>query len=264
MRKILMLAATGALSVTLVACGGTAPSTGETGADPAATAVTGETSVTGGETGGEAGGGTAGETATMDTGSMADETAMTTDDMADETAMTTDDMADETTTTTDGMADETATTTSGSATSSTGDASGSAASEMDPLAALEADGRFTTLVTAIRAAGLEQQLSQLPAFTLFAPTDEAFLALPANQLQDLLANPQQLADILLFHIADEKLLASEVTAATSVETLAGEPLSISASGGNVLLNSSAEVVDTDMEVGNGVIHVIDQVLIPSS
>jgi uncharacterized surface protein with fasciclin (FAS1) repeats len=248
-----MLAATGALSVTLVACGGTAPSTGETGADPAATAVTGETSVTGGETGGEAGGGTAGETATMDTGSMADETAMTTDDMADET-----------TTTTDGMADETATTTSGSATSSTGDASGSAASEMDPLAALEADGRFTTLVTAIRAAGLEQQLSQLPAFTLFAPTDEAFLALPANQLQDLLANPQQLADILLFHIADEKLLASEVTAATSVETLAGEPLSISASGGNVLLNSSAEVVDTDMEVGNGVIHVIDQVLIPSS
>lgn len=253
MRKILMLAATGALSVTLVACGGTAPSTGETGADPAATAVTGETSVTGGETGGEAGGGTAGETATMDTGSMADETAMTTDDMADET-----------TTTTDGMADETATTTSGSATSSTGDASGSAASEMDPLAALEADGRFTTLVTAIRAAGLEQQLSQLPAFTLFAPTDEAFLALPANQLQDLLANPQQLADILLFHIADEKLLASEVTAATSVETLAGEPLSISASGGNVLLNSSAEVVDTDMEVGNGVIHVIDQVLIPSS
>jgi transforming growth factor-beta-induced protein len=276
-RRLTMLALSGAFSLALAACGGAAPSTGDTTGgttDPLATTTTGDTasdatSVTGSESG-SASGGTSSESTTTTGGASDSAATTTTDGMSESTATTTTGGASDSaaTTTTDGMSESTATTTTGGASdgaaTTTTEGSGASDSASDPLAALEADGRFTTLVTAIRTTGLDQQLNQLPEFTLFAPTDEAFLALPQDQLQGLLNNPQQLSDILLFHVADQKLMASEVTSGASVETLAGQPLTVSGSGSSLMLNSNAMLIDTDIEVGNGVVHVIDQVLVPGA
>jgi len=127
-----------------------------------------------------------------------------------------------------------------------------------------ADGRFTTLVAALQAADLVETLSGEGPFTVFAPTDEAFAALPAGTVEDLLLpeNKQQLTDILLYHVVSGKVMAADVTALTSATTVLGEAITIKVQDGKVFLNDTVEVIITDIEAPNGVIHVIDAVLLP--
>jgi transforming growth factor-beta-induced protein len=128
-----------------------------------------------------------------------------------------------------------------------------------------ADGRFTTLVTALDAAGLVETLSGEGSFTVFAPTDDAFAALPAGTLESLLEDPQgALTNILLYHVVGDKVMAADVVGLTSATTLSGEDIAISLDGDQVMLNGSATVIITDIEAANGVIHVIDAVLLPAN
>lgn len=127
-----------------------------------------------------------------------------------------------------------------------------------------ADGRFTTLVAAVEAAGLVETLSGEGPFTVFAPTDDAFAALPAGTVESLLLpeNKQQLTDILLYHVVSGKFMAADVVNLTSATTVLGKDLTITVKDGKVFLNDTVEVIITDVEASNGVIHVIDAVLLP--
>ncbi|MGD8603464.1 MAG: fasciclin domain-containing protein [Anaerolineales bacterium] len=125
------------------------------------------------------------------------------------------------------------------------------------------DGRFTTLVTALEAAGLVDALKAEGPLTVFAPTDEAFAALPEGTLGALLADIPALTDILLYHVVDGKVMSGQVVTLSEAETLLGEPVSIRVEDGNVFINDS-QVVLADIEASNGVIHVIDAVLLPPS
>jgi uncharacterized surface protein with fasciclin (FAS1) repeats len=125
-----------------------------------------------------------------------------------------------------------------------------------------ADGRFTTLATALTEAGLIDTLKGSGPFTVFAPTDEAFAALPAGALDSLLADKEALTNVLLYHVASGKVMAADIVNMTSVDTLAGLPVSVKVENGNVFLNDNAQVIITDIETSNGVIHVIDTVLLP--
>lgn len=132
-----------------------------------------------------------------------------------------------------------------------------------------ADGRFTTLVAAVQAAGLVETLSGEGPFTVFAPTDDAFAALPAGTLDSLLLpeNKQQLTDILLYHVVPGKVMAADVAGLDGKmadTALAGKQIAIKVDMGNVYLNESVKVIITDIEASNGVIHVIDVVLLPAS
>lgn len=128
-----------------------------------------------------------------------------------------------------------------------------------------ADGRFTTLVAAVQAAGLVETLAGEGPFTVFAPTDDAFAKLPAGTLEELLKpeNKQQLTDILLYHVVPGKVMAADVVNLSEAETALGEKVSIRVEGGNVFINE-AQVIITDIEAANGVIHVIDAVILPPS
>lgn len=126
-----------------------------------------------------------------------------------------------------------------------------------------ADGRFTTLAAALTAADLVETLKGAGPFTVFAPTDEAFAKLPAGTLDTLLLpeNKQALTDILTYHVAAAALPAEEVTKQVLVDTVSGIPLQVKVDGGKVFINS-AEVVIADVRASNGVIHVIDSVILP--
>jgi uncharacterized surface protein with fasciclin (FAS1) repeats len=126
----------------------------------------------------------------------------------------------------------------------------------------EADGRFTTLLTALNAAGLTNTLEGAGPFTVFAPTDEAFAALPADTLNQLLADPTQLANILRYHVAQGETTAEQIESLPSITTLEGQDITVSSSGGTVTLNDGTRLVTTDIRTSNGIIHVIDQVLLP--
>ena len=128
-----------------------------------------------------------------------------------------------------------------------------------------ADGRFTTLVAALEAAELVETLNGEGPFTVFAPTDEAFAALPAGTLDSLLLpeNKQQLTDILLYHVVSGKVMAEDVVNLTSAPTVLGQDVTITVQDGKVFLNDTVEVIITDIEASNGVIHVIDAVLLPA-
>ncbi len=123
-------------------------------------------------------------------------------------------------------------------------------------------GTFTTLIQAVQAAGLEETLSGPGPFTVFAPTDDAFAKLPAGTLEGLLADNAQLTKVLTYHVVAGKVMAADVQTLTSAPTVAGSDLAIDTSGGNVKVND-ATVTQADIEADNGVIHVIDSVLIPS-
>jgi uncharacterized surface protein with fasciclin (FAS1) repeats len=123
------------------------------------------------------------------------------------------------------------------------------------------DGRFTTLVAAVQAAGLVDALKAEGPLTVFAPTDEAFAALPEGTVEALLADIPTLTNILLYHVVDGKVMAADVVELSSAATLLGQDLSISLLDGKVMLNES-QVIITDLETANGVIHVIDAVLLP--
>jgi len=124
-----------------------------------------------------------------------------------------------------------------------------------------AAGSFGTLVTAVKAAGLVETLKSAGPFTVFAPTDEAFAKLPADTLTAVLADKAKLTAILTYHVVAGKVLAADVVKLTSAKTVQGGELAISTVGG-VKVNN-ANVVKTDIQCDNGVIHVIDTVLIPA-
>jgi uncharacterized surface protein with fasciclin (FAS1) repeats len=127
------------------------------------------------------------------------------------------------------------------------------------------DGRFTTLVAAVEAAGLVETLSGEGQFTVFAPTDDAFAALPEGTVESLLEDPQgALRDILLYHVAEGAVPAETVVTLDSATTVQGEPVSIAVVDGEVVLNDSAKVIITDIMAANGIIHVIDTVILPPS
>ena len=127
-----------------------------------------------------------------------------------------------------------------------------------------ADGRFTTLAAALGAANLVETLKGEGPFTVFAPTDDAFAKLPEGTVESLLLpeNLEQLKSILLYHVVSGKVLASDVVTLTSAETVLGEDVTIKVEDGKVFLNDTVEVIITDVEASNGVIHVIDAVLLP--
>ena len=124
-------------------------------------------------------------------------------------------------------------------------------------------GDFNTLVTAIKAAGLVETLKGKGPFTVFAPTDEAFAKLPAGTVENLLKpeNKQKLASILTYHVVPGKVMASEVVKLADAKTVNGQSLTITVEGEMVMVDS-AKVVKTDIECSNGVIHVIDAVVLP--
>ena len=124
-----------------------------------------------------------------------------------------------------------------------------------------ADGRFTTLATALEAADLVETLQGPGPFTVFAPTDEAFAALPAGALDGLLADPEALKEVLLYHVVSGEVLAADVINLSSADTVLGQPLAISVNGSTVNVGE-AQVTATDIQASNGVIHVIDTVLLP--
>jgi len=143
--------------------------------------------------------------------------------------------------------------------------SGMSAEPQDIVDLAIADGRFTTLVAAVQAAGLVDTLKGEGPFTVFAPTEDAFAKLPAGTLDDVLANPEQLKDILLYHVVSGEVMAADVLTmdGKSAETaLAGKSISITIDGDKVMLNDTVMVVITDIVTTNGVIHVIDSVLLP--
>jgi len=124
-----------------------------------------------------------------------------------------------------------------------------------------ADGRFTTLVTAVKAAGLVQTLSSPGPFTVFAPTDAAFSKLPAGTVGALLADVPQLQELLKYHVVAGKVMAADVVKLSFAKTLAdGLNVSIRVENGKVFINDS-QVIITDIPCANGVIHVIDTVLL---
>ena len=127
-----------------------------------------------------------------------------------------------------------------------------------------AAGGFKTLLQAATAAGLVDTLKGAGPFTVFAPTDAAFAALPAGTLEALLKDPAKLKDILLYHVVAGKVTADQVVKLTSATTAEGKTVKITVKDGAVYLNDNVKVVTTDIPASNGVIHVIDAVLLPPS
>ena len=126
-----------------------------------------------------------------------------------------------------------------------------------------AAGSFKTLATALGAAGLVETLKGPGPFTVFAPTDEAFAKLPAGTLESLLKpeNKAKLAGILSYHVVAGEVMAADVVKLTSAKTVNGQSVKIAVDGGKVEVDG-ANVVKTDIGASNGVIHVIDTVLLP--
>lgn len=124
-------------------------------------------------------------------------------------------------------------------------------------------GQFNTLVTAIKAAGLVDTLKGKGPFTVFAPTDEAFAKLPPGTVGDLLKpeNKQKLVSILTYHVVPGKVMAADVVKISEAKTVNGQLLTIKVKGQMVMVDS-AKVVKTDILCSNGVIHVIDAVVLP--
>jgi uncharacterized surface protein with fasciclin (FAS1) repeats len=125
-------------------------------------------------------------------------------------------------------------------------------------------GSFDTLVTAVQEAGLVETLSGEGPFTVFAPTDEAFNALPDGTLDSLLNNPQQLAEVLTYHVVSGRVFSGDVVNINEASTVQGSNIAVSLQDGSVMLNESATVQQTDILATNGVIHVIDSVILPPS
>ena len=127
-----------------------------------------------------------------------------------------------------------------------------------------AAGSFKTLASAVTAAGLVDTLKGTGPFTVFAPSDEAFAKLPAGTLESLLKDIQKLKAILTYHVVSGKVMAADVLKmdGQAAATVNGATLKVSTTGG-VKLNGETNVVKTDIECTNGVIHVVDAVLLPA-
>lgn len=127
-----------------------------------------------------------------------------------------------------------------------------------------ADSRFETLALALQAAGLVETLQQEGPFTVFAPTNDAFARLPEGALEDLLKpeNKKKLASILTYHVVAGEFMAEDIES-SRIETVNGLKASVKVTAAGTKVDN-AEVVETDLLVGNGVIHVIDEVILPPS
>lgn len=135
--------------------------------------------------------------------------------------------------------------------------------EMDIVATAVNAGSFTTLAAALDAADLIETLQGEGPFTVFAPTDEAFAALPAGTVESLLLpeNQDQLVAILTYHVVAGEVLAEDVVELDSATTVNGQDVEITVEGDTVMINN-ATVIQADIMTSNGVIHVIDTVLLP--
>ena len=146
-------------------------------------------------------------------------------------------------------------------------ASSTAASASEPniVAVAAGSGQFSTLVAAVQAADLVGTLESPGPFTVFAPTDEAFAKLPAGTVDSLLLpeNKAKLIAILKYHVVAGEVLAADVVKLSSADTVEGQSVTITTSDAGVRVND-ANVIKTDVMASNGVIHVIDSVLIPAS
>jgi uncharacterized surface protein with fasciclin (FAS1) repeats len=152
-----------------------------------------------------------------------------------------------------------------------GEGQASASEQPDTVVDVAAsDGNFSTLVTAVDAAGLAGTLSGDGPFTVFAPVNDAFAALPAGTVDKLLApeNKAQLTSVLTYHVVPSKVLSSDLSDGMTVKTVQGQSLTVGVQGDAITLTdasgNTASVVKPDVEAGNGVVHVIDHVLLPSA
>ena len=138
-----------------------------------------------------------------------------------------------------------------------------AGSKKDIVDTAVAAGDFKTLATALQAAGLVETLKGAGPFTVFAPTDEAFAKLPAGTVEDLLKpeNKQKLVSILTYHVVAGDVMAKDVVKLSEAKTVNGKEVKIMVQGGKVMVDG-ANVTKTDIKCSNGVIHVIDSVLLP--
>ena len=123
-------------------------------------------------------------------------------------------------------------------------------------------GSFQTLLAAVDAAGLGDTLADGGPFTVFAPTDDAFAALPQGTVNGLLADPPALARVLTYHVVPGRITSVQITGDSEQKTVEGGMLKLAVNGG-VTVND-ATVIQADVEAANGVIHVIDRVLIPAA
>lgn len=133
--------------------------------------------------------------------------------------------------------------------------------EQDIVETAVASGKFKTLVTAVQAAGLVDTLKGNGPFTVFAPTDEAFAKLPKGTVEALLKDKKGLAAVLTYHVVSGKVMADDVVKLNSARTVQGQSITIVTKDGRVTLNG-VNVIMTDIVCKNGVIHVIDAVLLP--
>ena len=124
-----------------------------------------------------------------------------------------------------------------------------------------AAGDFNTLVTAVKAAGLVDTLKGDGPFTVFAPTDEAFAKLPDGTVEALLQDKEKLTQVLTYHVVPGKVMSTDVVKLSSAKTVQGQSVKIDASSGVKI--DGANVVKADIETSNGVIHVIDSVILPN-
>ncbi len=136
------------------------------------------------------------------------------------------------------------------------------AAMMDIVDTAVAAGDFTTLASLLEAAGLVETLKGPGPFTVFAPTDEAFAKVPQETLDALAADPEgALTDVLTYHVISGKIMAADVTDGLETETLQGSTVKFTVKDGSVMIND-ANIIQTDIECSNGVIHVIDAVILP--
>jgi uncharacterized surface protein with fasciclin (FAS1) repeats len=131
----------------------------------------------------------------------------------------------------------------------------------DIVATAKAAGSFNTLLAAADAAGLVETLQSDGPFTVFAPTDEAFAKLPEGTIDSLLADKEKLRAVLLYHVVPGRVMAADVVGLSSATTAQGSDLHIKLADGSVMIDN-ATVTATDIETSNGVIHVIDTVIVP--
>jgi len=122
-------------------------------------------------------------------------------------------------------------------------------------------GNFTTLATALTEAGLVDALEGKGPFTVFAPTDEAFKNLPDGALDNLLKDKEALKNVLLYHVVSGDISSAQIVDLNEVKTLNGSEIKIKTSDGKVMVNN-ADVIGADVDASNGIIHVIDKVLLP--
>ncbi|ODR92134.1 Nex18 symbiotically induced protein [Sinorhizobium alkalisoli] len=137
------------------------------------------------------------------------------------------------------------------------------AAEKDIVDTAAGAGQFQTLAAAIDAAGLTETLKGAGPFTVFAPTDDAFTKLPAGTVENLLKpeNREKLISVLTYHVVPGKVMAADVVKLNEAKTVNGKMVTIKASGDGVMIND-ANVTATDIDASNGVIHVLDEVILP--